>query len=523
MARNRLSFFLLVLVGSLNAADDRIANTLAVQAALKQGREYLLRSDFQLAVQVLESQITRIEANATYLATLRDAYRGLIKALKFAHKDEEAAIYIRRLQILDPGSAIEFGAPKQSAPEPAPTVARGKIDDTPSKPAVDPFSVQNHRRYQEVQTLLDQADQLFKTEKYSQAEAIYSQIQKTMPEALGSAGERLAYCQMYSVVDRLNRPEKPSASEWPGLEQQVRQAMIMTPKLQTFGKTILATIETRRGEGGAASRAAPVETKVEETPVVEVKHSKTPGARYSVAESTNFRIFHNGDNAQAEVVAKSAESVRVAMQKKWFGKVSEPWTPKCDVYLHATADEYSKETGQAGNTPGHANLATQGERVVLRQLHLRLDCPTMLTSVLPHETTHVVLAGRFGATPIPRWADEGMAVLTEPRESVAKFTRNLPKHREAMQLFKMQDLLALKDWPAANQVGGFYAQSVSVVEYLCSLKGDQTFAAFLKEGLAGGMEPALKKYYDIDGTRDLETRWTAHAFRTGDGLAQRGE
>jgi hypothetical protein len=35
---------------------------------------------------------------------------------------------------------------------------------------------------------------------------------------------------------------------------------------------------------------------------------------------------------------------------------------------------------------------------------------------LPHEITHVVLADRFNTKPMPRWADEGMAVLTEPVE-----------------------------------------------------------------------------------------------------------
>ena len=147
----------------------------------------------------------------------------------------------------------------------------------------------------------------------------------------------------------------------------------------------------------------------------------------------------------------------------------------------------------------------------------------MLTQVLPHETTHVVLAGQFGPVQVPRWADEGMAVLTEPRPQVEKHLGNLPAHREAGQLFRVQDLLALTDWPQANQVGVFYAQSVSLVDFLCSLKGHQTFAAFLKEGLASGMEPALKKHYGIAGTQELEKSWTAHAFRKGDGVARRSD
>ena len=46
--------------------------------------------------------------------------------------------------------------------------------------------------------------------------------------------------------------------------------------------------------------------------------------------------------------------------------------------------------------------------------------------MLPHEATHVVLAGQFGDQPVPRWADEGMAVLTEPRDKIDRHLRNLP-------------------------------------------------------------------------------------------------
>ena len=56
-----------------------------------------------------------------------------------------------------------------------------------------------------------------------------------------------------------------------------------------------------------------------------------------------------------------------------------------------------------GSSPGRTNL--------------RADHPQVLTAILPHEVTHVVLADLFTTQQIPRWADEGMAVLAEPRRS----------------------------------------------------------------------------------------------------------
>jgi hypothetical protein len=538
MVRNAFPLVCIVLFHGLAAADDKIASTLAVQAALKQGRELLLRSDYQSAVHVLESQITRIEGNSSYLATLRDAYRGLIKSLRMAGKDEEAVIYVRRLQILDPGSALDFTSPKSetaaipatvpapaAAPEPRPPQFRLSPRELPASspadpPSIDPFSVKNHRQYQEASALLDQADQLFKATRYNEAGPLYVRVNQTMPEAMGDSRERLAYCQLHDIVERLNQKDRPIlAAEWPGIEKQIHDAMNTTTKLQSFGNTLLTTIASRRETPTTLPQVEKPKAVVEATSV-EVKHTRS--GKYAVVETANFRVFHNIEPAQAEQIAKAAETARAAAQKKWFGKVLEDWTLKCDVYLHPTADLYSRETGQSGSIPGHANLATQGERVVMRQLHLRLDFPGMMTQTLPHETTHVVLAGQFGPKPIPRWADEGMAVLSEPRDEISRHVRNLSAHRQAGQLFKLNELLALSDWPEAQRVGAFYAESVSVVDYLCGLRDQQTFAKFLKEGLSSGMDAALKKYYGIDGARDLETRWAATTFK-GDGYAQRGE
>ena len=74
-----------------------------------------------------------------------------------------------------------------------------------------------------------------------------------------------------------------------------------------------------------------------------------------------------------------------------------------------------------GGSPGHSSIRTDGPRVLSRRIDLHCgDVPNLLAAVLPHETTHVTLAGQFGDRPVARWADEGMAVLTEPREKVER-------------------------------------------------------------------------------------------------------
>lgn len=529
MARIGLSLLLslLLFIGSTRAADDRIANTLAVQAALQQGRTHLVRGDFQLAVAVLESQIARIDANPHYLTALRDAYRGLIKTLKLANKDEEAALYARRLLILDPGAPLDFAPLKStgtaSAPKPPeqpntkPVVARGKIEDAP-KPPRDPFHESNHKKAQEARLLLVEADKLFKAENYDKAGDLYARVHETLPKEMGDSKERWAYCQIHGVVNRLNATDKPiDATEWPGLEQQIRRAMSMTPKLESFGTSLLTTMQGRKNVSvkQPATETAPV-------PAIEVKHSKAAGSALSMAETVNFRIYHQLNQAEADQVAQACEAARATAQKHWYGKVQPDWTPKCDVHLHANTDAYSRETGVAGGVPGHADIGQQGERVVKRKLHFRMDHPNVLKTVLPHETAHVVFAGHFGAGHVPRWADEGMAVMSEPRELIERHLKNLPGHRDAQQLFALKDLMESKDYPAPRLIGAFYAQSVSLVEFMSGLKGSETFAQFLKESQQSNYEAAMKKYYGLQGYNELQSKWTAHAF-SKEGIAQRGE
>ena len=67
------------------------------------------------------------------------------------------------------------------------------------------------------------------------------------------------------------------------------------------------------------------------------------------------------------------------------------------------------------DSPGFSTMVSNGNRVTAPHTDLRADHPQLLTAILPHEVTHVVLADLFTVQQIPRWADEGIAVLAEPR------------------------------------------------------------------------------------------------------------
>jgi len=186
--------------------------------------------------------------------------------------------------------------------------------------------------------------------------------------------------------------------------------------------------------------------------------------------------------------------------------------------LHATTQDYSRKTGQY-NSPGHSSIRIEGGRLVERRVDLHCDEPNLLTAVLPHETTHVVLAGQFGGQLVPRWADEGLAVLSEPSDRIERHLRNLPRCREQHKLYHIQDLLGLEAYPTDHGgINAFYAQSVSLVELLSSLRGEQEFTLFLREGMRYGYEKSLQRHFGIQSFADLEHRWENHAFRSRESL-----
>ena len=515
--------------------DAKFQKILAVQKALLEGQDHFKKGNYQAAVFILEAQIASIDGNKEYLQLLHNAYQGHIRDLQAKGLTEEISKYEKRLQILDSGitqgaksgtvapvstpavvpapatasviaSALsKFVVPTKVVEQPktaqdAPKV-RGKIEDANED---NPFSFTNTQRYHDARLRLDQAEKEFAGKNFRLASKLYEESYRLEPKVMPQSVERWAYCRLYSVVEAMN--QKQNAKLDPQWENEIRVSLSMAPQLQSFGNTLLANIDQRKQEIGATNPLQP------SAAVVEVKHTGPYQGNWYLAETKNFRVWHHLNQADATQVAKSSEACRVEAAMKWFGAVGNDWTPICEIYLHPTAQEYSKSTGAPVASPGHTTLKTEGIRVLTRRIDLHTDEANMMTGVLPHETTHVVLAGRMGDQPVPRWADEGMAVLSEPKNRIQKHLDNLPKHARENTLFHVSRLMQMADYPEPKLVGPFYAQSVSLVDYLTRLKGPQAFGEFMKDGLKNGYESALSRHYGIQSYNDLNQSWWNACF-----------
>jgi hypothetical protein len=503
--------------------ETAIGNALRVQDAMASADAYLLAGDPGKAVDVLEEMLPRINGNHKYLAKLRDAYRAYIPKLYADRQPAQAKKYLERLSILDhsavgdpslqpavemqAGAAPEVTAPPAhgptlvemaqasgAPPDKAPIKARGSMEDPFDRSnAANPAAADALAREQIAQQLLAKAESEFKDRHYSQARRFYEQAFHADQACTLASRDRWAYCKMNYVVEQLNRADLDPAT-WADLEREVKAAVELAPRLADTGRWLEGELRSRRGSTGGA---------------VAIRHLGSNAQGWEVAETANFRIFHKSNRDLAEKAAQTVERTRTAMYQKWFSAAAVAWNPKCDLYLHATAQDYSRITAQQPTSPGHSTIVRErgSSRIVSRRMDMHCDTPTMLDTVLPHETTHVVLAGNFGNSDVPRWADEGMAVLTEPAEKVDMHRRNLAHCQQENRLFSVAELMQLDNYPPAGQISAFYAQSVSLVDFLSNQRGPAVFAQFVRDGLREGYEPALRKHYGFRDFADLQTRW----------------
>lgn len=233
---------------------------------------------------------------------------------------------------------------------------------------------------------------------------------------------------------------------------------------------------------------------------------------WHVRETANFTIYHT-DADLAERAGKAAEAVRAQQAKRWGSTATRSsWNPRCEIYLYPTSREFAQHTGQPESSPGFSTMGMHGARVTTRRVNLRADHPQMLEAILPHEVTHVVLADLFTQQQIPRWADEGMAVLAEPATEQQSRAADLTAPLKEGRVFKLSDLMAI-DYPNAEAWSLYYAQSVSLTQFLVKLGTPEQFIAFVRGAQRTGIEASLRSVYKIEGFPDLEDRWQKFALR----------
>jgi hypothetical protein len=207
-------------------------------------------------------------------------------------------------------------------------------------------------------------------------------------------------------------------------------------------------------------------------------------------------------------VARHAECLRNEFAAHWLESAEPPqWKEKCAIFVHAHRASYVAAVGRGGERTIGASLVKQERgRITGRRIDLLGDSNNVLVASLPHELTHVTLADRFPLARLPRWADEGVALLCDPTEKQARHRAALLAAMHKGELLGVGELLSLDAYPAGRW-SAFYGQSASLAEFLIERRSPAEFLRFLELASAKGYDEALQAGYGIHDITELDRQW----------------
>jgi hypothetical protein len=379
--------------------------------------------------------------------------------------------------------------------------------------------------------LLEKADKHYLAQQYVDANVVYSELakQELLPDRRKI---HWAYCRSVAVMKRI-KAEPSTPEEWAGIHTEIAEIKALSPKYW-YGEYLKNRAEDQskavakvpqkpiirgampevdsksRPLFGKTPKAGGISMAVPSTETPAQISSYGDAGKWQIKETENFVIFH-ADVELAERVAKAAESTRETQTRRWSGSPApRPWSPRCEIYVYPTATIFAKATNQDPASPGFSTMGDDGAKVTTRRINLRADHPAITYAVLPHEVTHVVLADLFPSKTIPRWADEGIAVLSEPGVEQDRRIAQLTPAFEEGKIFSLQKLMQ-QDYSGGAYWPLYYAQSVSLTKYLVEVGSPAKFIEFLQAAERTNLETELKRLYQIEDFAELQTRWLEYA------------
>ena len=204
-----------------------------------------------------------------------------------------------------------------------------------------------------------------------------------------------------------------------------------------------------------------------------------------------------GDALVNRVVQREAEFVAKELAQRWIGK---PLPALKTPYKIAVKID-SKSTASTTFTFS----SDSPTKLLTSEMQLTGTLEQILREQLPHEITHCLLAAHFGKA-IPRWADEGIALLNEPANQQAQHDNKCRELLNSGKAISLKNLLTLTEYP--TDMGVLYAQGHSVARFLHE-KDANKLLPLIAASFTGGWDKALKATYGFNDADALQTAWLA--------------
>jgi len=222
---------------------------------------------------------------------------------------------------------------------------------------------------------------------------------------------------------------------------------------------------------------------------------------WQVVKSSHFIVMYTGDEVFAKSVSDKAEAYyNVIADDLGFTRYQNfwVWDNRVKILIYPTARAFA----DACQTPV---WAIGGASYARHEIASYQQSGTgFLTSLLPHELSHLILSDFIGHDRVPLWLTEGFA---QWEQEGRKSTGLAPG-----QGFRLKDLMVadIRQDPDPQRVAVFYAQSASVVGFMITTYGGTTFGSFCKALRDGKtVEAALASSYssDLPSLDGLEQKW----------------
>jgi hypothetical protein len=275
----------------------------------------------------------------------------------------------------------------------------------------------------------------------------------------------------------------------------LRRVQIVLPTIVLIVAAVVpaATCECRECRDDAAASA---------------KRRPAQQSQLTRSQTHNFDVYSYNAAWPATEVANLAEKKRSAIYEHWKGGVQAgEWQPKCVLVLHQTRQSYSGAVGRGSErTLGSSLLKVQQGVCRARRIDLIANEQNQPTA-LGHELTHVVISDIFQGQHLPRWLDEGIAILADSHEKQLRHADDWKQAQAGGTAFSLAGLVGLENYPAPSQFPAFYGGSASLTALLAR-RGDSTkLLEFAALSQSEGYDKALREVYQIAGLAQLDRIW----------------
>jgi hypothetical protein len=211
--------------------------------------------------------------------------------------------------------------------------------------------------------------------------------------------------------------------------------------------------------------------------------------------TANF-VVHAPTSEIAQRVGQLAEHYRREKALQWLGYELPTWNVPVPIRVVVLP------SGPGGAT----SYQPVDGQIFDMQMTVQGPLERIYNSVLPHEITHTVLVSHFRC-PLPRWADEGSAVLSEDEPERRRHDQMVRQALAQGRAFRLRVLFNLRDYPANGMdILTLYAQGYSVVRFLVESGGRQAFLTFLAEGMQRGWDMSpCERFTDTATSKNSKT------------------